>query len=261
MPELPDVEHYKRYLTATALHQPIARVQVVAPALLTGITPQALGRMLKGKRFESARRHGKYLFIALDNGHWLALHFGMTGSLHYFRQPADAPAYSQCLFHFDNGFTLAYVDPRKLGRIALTDDPQTLIRKHQLGADALALSAGKFIDLAAGQRGQVKAWLMQQNLMAGIGNIYSDEILFQAGIHPRQIIGKLDEASLKRLYRALRAVLKTAIDAQADPEQMPASYLLPRRHAKGRCPKCGTPLERLQAAGRTAWFCPRHQPG
>lgn len=259
MPELPDVETYKRYLQARALHQRIERIQVQAPALLKGTTAQALGRALKGRTFESACRHGKYLLVELDHGGWLVLHFGMTGELRYARRREERPGQSECLIVFDNGSSLAYIAPRKLGRITLTDSPQTLAHDRKLGPDALDLSGAQFRELATHRRGTVKAWLMNQQIMSGIGNVYSDEILFQAGIHPQRSVAALDDDELKQLYKALRAVLNTAVKKKADPEKMPADFLLPQRHKGGRCPKCGTALRAIKTGGRSAWYCPRHQ--
>ncbi|HEY9149582.1 MAG TPA: DNA-formamidopyrimidine glycosylase family protein, partial [Gammaproteobacteria bacterium] len=117
MPELPDVEAYKRYLDATALHSAVEQVEVQAPEILEGTTPQGLGRALKGHVFANSRRHGKYLLVQLDDGPWLTLHFGMTGDLLYHRQDVNTPAHTQCRFSFGNGYELDYIAPRKLGHI------------------------------------------------------------------------------------------------------------------------------------------------
>ncbi len=156
-------------------------------SLLHGTSPQALGRALKRRQFVSTRRHGKYLFLAVDQEAWLVLHFGMTGELEYFGKHDGEPRYTQFLIDFDNGFRLAYIAPRKLGRIELTDSPENFVAGNDLGVDALDVTAKQFLTLAKTSRGGVKAWLMNQGTMAGIGNIYSDEILFQAGVHPRHI--------------------------------------------------------------------------
>jgi formamidopyrimidine-DNA glycosylase len=259
MPELPDVEVYRRYLNATSLHQRIRRTHLESPSLLDGTSPQALGRALKDRTFESTVRHGKYLLAASGRNRWLVLHFGMSGRLDYFRDRADIPDYTRCLFTFENGFHLAYVAPRKLGRIALIDSPQALVEHRELGGDALATSVAEFRKLASAHRGSVKSWLMNQRIMAGIGNVYSDEILFQACVHPRQPIGDLDAKALERLHRAMRSVLNSAIDAGAEPDRMPATFLLPHREHGGRCPCCHTRLATVRVGGRTAWYCPRCQ--
>jgi formamidopyrimidine-DNA glycosylase len=259
VPELPDVETFRRYAKSKALHQRIERIHMESPKLLKGTSTQGLGRALKGRTFESTRRHGKYLLLALDSGGWLVLHFGMSGELRYFKERRDTPAYTRLLISFENGHHLAYVAPRKLGRISLADTPQALIDEQELGPDALGLTDSQFLELAAAHRGGAKPWLMDQQTMAGIGNIYSDEILFQAGIHPGTVVSKMDKADLRRLFKAMRSVLRDAIAVRADPERMPAGFLLPHRRQGGLCPKCGSALAKARSGGRTAWYCPTCQ--
>lgn len=259
MPELPDVETFKRYLDATALHQPVAGVRIGAPRLLRGLPPQALGQRLRRRSLESTRRHGKWLFARAGGAGWLVLHFGMSGRLQYAKSAAALPPHPELLLRFANGAGLAYLAPRKLGRIDWTPDPDAYVADHAPGPDALALGRVGFRQRARGRRGGVKAWLMDQRALAGIGNLYSDEILFQAGIHPRRAVADLDEAALGRLYRAMRRVLREAIAAGADPRAMPANFLLRERSPGGRCPRCGEALATTRAAGRTAWYCPRCQ--
>lgn len=259
MPELPDVELYRRYLNATALHQAIAHTHTEDASILSGISPQGLGRALAHRSFESTGRHGKYLLIALQHGGWLVLHFGMTGTLKYFQERGDTPRYTRALFSFDNGFHLAYAAPRKLGSIRLVDSPQELVQAQRLGPDALDVTRDEFRQLAAGRRGAVKSWLMDQETMAGIGNVYSDEILFQAGIHPRRQVGQLDEAALNQLHAKLRQVLETAIGAHAEPDRFPAGFLLPHRKPGGTCPRCEGTVETIRSGGRSAWYCPACQ--
>ena len=259
MPELPDVEVYRRYLNSTSLNQRIEHIHVESPSILYETTPQGLGYALKHKSFRSTKRHGKYLFVATGNEKWLIMHFGMTGDVKYFKHETETPDYTQFLITFENGFHLAYVAPRKLGRIALTDSPQTWIKEHELGPDAFDLTEEEFVKQAAKRRGGVKSWLMDQTSIAGIGNIYSDEILFQAGIHPRRSVSSLDKTAWNTLYKAMRDVLEAAISAGASTDKIPSTFLLPHRKQGGRCPRCDTPVEAVKAAGRTAWYCPRCQ--
>lgn len=260
MPELPEVETTKRYLDATALHQTIGRAHVGAARVLHGMTPQDLDRRLHGHALETTRRHGKYLFVRVDEAGWLVLHFGMTGRLQYAKSAGDLPQHAALLLPFENGAGLAYIDPRKFGRVDWTGDPDAYVAARGLGPDILTLGLADFRALAQGRRGSVKAWLMDQGIMAGIGNIYSDEILFQAGIHPRHSVTDLDEGKLEALHKALRRVLRQAVDAGAEPEAMPRSFLLPRRKAGARCPRCGGQVAQLKAGGRTAYYCPQCQP-
>jgi formamidopyrimidine-DNA glycosylase len=259
LPELPDVETYRRYLAAHALHQGIAHVKVSSPRQLAGTSPQGLRRALVRRRFESTRRHGKHLFARIGKGRWLMLHFGMTGSLSYDRKGRGVPPYTRLRIDFGRDRQLAFLDPRKLGRIALTDSPRRFIEARHLGPDALALDRAALAKLAAGTRGAIKSWLMDQHAIAGIGNIYADEILVQARIHPRRSPNALERRALGRLFTSLGQVLRQAIAAGADPARMPKSFLLSRRKRGARCPRCGGAVERMAIGGRSTYYCPSCQ--
>lgn len=260
MPELPDVETYKRYLDATALFQTIEHVRIGAPMLLANATPRGLGRALSRRCFVTTHRHGKYLFAGLDNGRWVVLHFGMTGRLAYIRPAESLPDFTQLLITFSNGFHLAYIAPRKLGRIALTDTPQAFVEKHELGPDALEFERTAFVRFAAASQSGAKRWLLDQKTIAGIGNIYGDEILFQSRLNPRRKLSSIVKPELEHLYRKMRYVLVRAIHAQANPERMPRSWLLPHRRGRGRCPRCHEPLQQSNISSRTTYYCAGCQP-
>ncbi|PLW81355.1 DNA-formamidopyrimidine glycosylase [Kineobactrum sediminis] len=259
MPELPDVEVYRRHVSATALHKRIEHVHVEDAAILHDTSAQGLGRALRHKSFRSTIRHGKHLLVEVNEKKWLAMHFGMTGDIKYIHQREQAPDHTRLLISFDNGDRLAYISPRKLGQITFTESPEQWLQQQQLGPDAIALSEADFMDRAKDRRGSVKSWLMDQKMIAGIGNVYADEILFHAGIHPRQPVNRLDRETCKRLYQAIRPVLEGAIEAHADPEQMPSGWLLPHRSKGEHCPACGEALATTKVSGRTAWYCPQCQ--
>ncbi|MFO7971301.1 MAG: DNA-formamidopyrimidine glycosylase family protein [Desulfobacterales bacterium] len=260
MPELPDVEIFRRYLDATSLHQSIEGVRTEAD-VLKDISVRRFERTVRGKSFEATRRHGKYAFVSLGEPPWLLLHFGMTGFLKYYKNNEKAPSHVRVLFTFHNGYHLAYSCQRKLGKVRLVDDPDRFVRSRGLGPDALApdLDADAFKQTIRGFRGSVKSALMNQQLIAGIGNIYSDEILYQTGIFPKHSVTQMDEKILDRLYETVKEVLVTAIDVQADPERLPNTYIIPQRHGEGRCPGDGSPIERLKVSGRSSYYCPQCQ--
>lgn len=260
MPELPDVEVYRRHVSATALHKRIEHVHVEDDSILHDTSPQGLGRVLRHKSFRSTIRHGKHLLVAVNEKKWLAMHFGMTGDIKTIHQREDTPDHTRLLISFDNGDHLAYISPRKLGQISFIESPDKWLQQQQLGPDALALSEAEFMNRAKGRRGSVKSWLMNQKMIAGIGNIYADEILFHAGIHPRHAVNHLDRETCKRLYQTMRPVLEAAIEAHADPGQMPSTWLLPHRSKGENCPACGATLATVKVSGRTAWYCPQCQP-
>jgi formamidopyrimidine-DNA glycosylase len=266
MPELPDVELYKRYLDDHALRQTIERVAVNDARILGELSARAFVARLTGNRFEDTRRHGKHLLVRLRRGGWLTLHFGMTGDLAYFRNEADDPPYDRIRFDFAGGGHLAYVNRRMLGRVGLADDADAFIRDEELGPDALdpAFDLAAFTNAIQGRRRDVKSVLMDQALIAGVGNIYADEILFQARLHPHTPVTSLDDRQRAELFRQLRHVLQRAIAFGAGAEQaverLPDDFLLPHRDKQGKCPRCGGPIAAtLKAAGRTSHYCPRCQ--
>ena len=255
MPELPDVETFKRYLDGTSLHQRISGVDVRNAYVLKGVSVHELARRLKGRSFESSRRHGKHLFVRADGDLWLRLHFGMTGSLRYFKHQEQAPKHTRVLFVFANAHRLAFEDQRKFGEVGLVKDVDEFLKKRALGPDALDISLPQFKEIFGKHRGAVKTILLNQKLIAGIGNIYADEILFRARIHPATQVSPLKEKTVAKLFRAARDILKKAIKAKADVNFMPKSWLLPHRGKGGKCPRCGRELKSATIGGRTAWFC------
>jgi len=260
MPELPDVEVFRRYIDSTSLHQKIESVEVKSERILGGVSARELQSTLTGRTFESTRRHGKNLFVALDGGGWLLMHFGMTGDLKNFRDLDRDPPHDRFLISFDNGYHLAFEDQRMFGKVDLIEDPEYFIRKKKLGPDLLELDPASFRERLEGRKGSVKAALMNQQLVAGVGNIYSDEILFQARLHPETRIEQLDDATLEKLFEETRRVLKTAIDRGAYPQELPDNFLLSHRIEGERCPRSNGEIRKLKAAGRTAYYCPACQP-
>lgn len=266
MPELPDVENYKRYLDRTALHKKIKQVDVLSAQVLKKVSARKLTHVLPGHALTRSRRHGKHLFVRLDRGPWVALHFGMTGKLAYFKRDEDDPKFDRVRFDLSNGYHLAFVNQRKLGEVRLIDDPDEFIAAADLGPDALdkQVNLKAFRDIIGSSRGAIKSTLMNQSRLAGIGNVYSDEILFQARINPKTPAEKLDGKTIARLYRALRRVLMVSIKKGAGaedlPERLPKSFLLRHREAGAQCPHCGGKIRTMKANGRTAYYCPRCQP-
>lgn len=266
MPELPDVENFKRYLDANALYKKIVEVRVLNAKILRDVTERTLQMALIGHRLSASRRHGKHLLARIDKGSWLTFHFGMSGKLKYFERPEDDPRHDRFRLDFENGHHLAYDCRRMLGRIGLAEDADVFVAAHNLGPDALdsRLTEEAFIEVLAGKRGRLKATLMNQELLAGIGNFYSDEILFQARLNPKTELSDLDEKQRGKLYRILRKVLDTAIETGAGSEEfadrLPKGYLLPQRRKSGTCPRCHGAIRTMKAAGRTAYYCPQCQP-
>ena len=260
MPELPDVERFKHYFDSTALHQQVDSVEVADTDVLEGVSGRRLAGKIEGRAFESTWRHGKFLFVDMGKPPQLVLHFGMTGFLDYARTDPP-PEHARVVFRFGNGYRLAYVCQRKLGLVGLTDDPGDFLQQRDLGPDALGgeLTKERFCDLLSGRRGAIKSALMNQSILAGVGNVYADEILFQARIDPGRKVDDLDRKTLGNLYRTMRRVLRTGVRNNAEIGRLPRSYLLRHRDGRGQCPRCGSQLKQKRVSGRSTWFCARCQ--
>jgi formamidopyrimidine-DNA glycosylase len=256
MPELPTIEIYKHYFDSTSLHQRIKKVEIRNPEILVNTTSTQLHKALVGQQFISTRRYGKYLFCRLKNSQFLILHFGMTGYLKYFQ--GEGPPHIRLLISFQNGHHLAFDDMRKFGKVGLTPDPDKFIENRRLGPDALAIRFKTFKKIFENRKGAIKPLIMNQNFLAGIGNLYADEILYQSRIHPLNKADKLDKDDLERLFREMRQVLIKAIEYQDQPHTLPSSFLLPHRYQGGECPDGGE-IGIIKVGGRTTYFCPKQQ--
>ena len=256
MPELPDVEIFRQYAESNALNRRIEKVTVDEPKI-SEADEQVLNTALKDQQFTSAERIGKYLFLPTTPDNILVMHFGMTGWLEYNR--GEKPRHARASFHFSDEYALHFINPRKLGRISLTDSQEVFTKEKKVGYDALAITPENFQDLIRKNKGTLKSFLMNQGTIAGIGNIYSDEILFQAGMNPKKSISDLEEYHYMALYQSMKEVLHKAIEHNADPENMPASFIIPRRKEGDKCPACGSEVKKDKISGRGFYYCPHCQ--
>ncbi len=265
MPELPDVEWFKRVLARHGLGKPIERVVVGDARILGKLSARTFAARLQGARLVAARRHGKHLMAKIDRGGWLTLHFGLTGGLQFVRASGEEPAFTRVRLDFAGDGGLAYTNKRMIGRVGLVEDAADFVAAEKLGPDALdpRFDFAAFDAAVSGSKRDVKAVLMDQEIIAGIGNIYSDDILFQARIDPAARMDRLAPGQRKRLFLKARAVLKTAIahgaGSERFAERMPKGSLLPERRKGGSCPRCRSPLKISKLGGRTAYCCPRCQ--
>lgn len=259
MPELPDVEVFRQYLDSTSLHQHVQKIITIDSSILWKIRPAKFSKALKGRQLSGTVRHGKYVFAELNHDNFLGFHFGMSGSLKYFKDKAETPEHTRMLIRFSNSYHLAYVSVRKLGKLFVVKDVNTFVKGQQLGPDALALGFETFQSTFQDRRSSLKTALMDQQAIAGLGNIYVDEILFQAGVRPTRKCMQLSEKEWENVFRTMRNVLNAVIKKRAKPERFPSSYLTPHRNAGERCPKCNENLKRVKIGGRTTYYCPSHQ--
>jgi formamidopyrimidine-DNA glycosylase len=278
VPELPEVEHARRIVEALAGGKRIATAKAKADEL---VFPEESGakiaRALIGKRVERARRHGKWMWLELDRGPHPLVHLGMTGS---WRTQGDTPQvlessprtidrswpprFTKLSLVLEDGAEIALTDARRLGRVILRDDPRSEKPIGKLGFDPL-LDMPPFARFRAlalrRQRAVLKAMLLDQTFAAGVGNWIADEVLFQAKLDPRRLVGSLDDAELRRLRAKIASVIRTAVAADAVAERYPKSWLF--HHRWGRNPEArtsrGEKIEHMDVAGRTTAWVPSLQ--
>ncbi|MBL1068774.1 Fpg/Nei family DNA glycosylase [Streptomyces sp. 7-21] len=257
MPELPDVEGFSRTFAACARGRRVTGVTVADAGVLHQVSAAGFRRALTGRRFRAPRRHGKWLLAPTDGPEVVLLHFGMTGRLVCGTDPAP---HDRITFTLEGGRVLRYRDQRKLRGIWLVRSGTQAQRvMGRQGPDALALAPGELGRLLAGRRGGLKSALLDQSLLAGLGNLLADEVLWRARLHPARPAAGLAPAERQRLERALRTVLGAAVPAGRVPDGR--GWLTGRRgRPDPACPRCGTPLARTRVAGRTTVWCPRCQP-
>lgn len=270
VPELPEVETIRRDLLSRVVGRTFSRVRVLPGAERVVRWPSAaeFARALAGRRIEDISRRGKYLLFHLSDGRYLIVHLRMTGAvLHRSKHAPDDP-YLRICFSLDDSSQLRYTDLRKLGSMWLVEEPEAIVGK--LGPDALeGLSWQTLRSLTEGRSATIKAVLMDQKALAGLGNVYSEEALFLAGIHPRRSAKSLAADDLRRLHKAIGEVLLEAmghrgtsfrdyVDAEGREGQHQWHTKVYRRTGEP-CYNCGRPIERIKVSGRSTHFCPRCQ--
>jgi formamidopyrimidine-DNA glycosylase len=257
MPELPDVEGFRAVLATHASGHRIARVDVADAGVLRGITARQLDDGLRGRRIAKPIRHGKWL-IARTDGPSILLHFGMTGSLHWLDSGVPRDRHDRVIFATSAG-ELRYRDMRKLQGITLArnrrEEDRVLAR---LGPDALGVTPEELASLLGGRRGAIKTTLIDQEVIAGLGNLLADEILWRAGIQPRRPARSLTARERRALHTQMRRVLRASIPAGRVPPR-PSWLTGARDQRQPRCPRCRGPLRRDRIGGRTSVWCPRCQ--
>ena len=261
MPELPEVETVVRSL-ARALQGRRIESATFSSRFVTPGDRNALAARLAGRTIRQVRRHGKFIVLELDAG-VLIIHLGMTGKLLLDGTPT---AYARAIFHLDRG-ELIYDDPRQFGRIEWSSELP--VRVARLGPDPLLISFDAFWLALKARRGALKPLLLNQRFLRGLGNIYADESLHIARLHPKAIASRLGRARAMRLYQAIQDVLRLAIrhrgssisdyvDASGERGTFQQLHRVYGREGQP-CPECGTPIRRIVIAQRGTHYCPRCQ--
>lgn len=254
MPELPDVEIFKK--EADKAKGAIIESVEAGASKMVNSSQSGMTRFLQDKEVEETFRHGKYLFLSVGNKEALVMHFGMTGELKYAGDEEEQPKYTQFTLNLKNNDHLYYISRRKLGSVEITDDTDKYIRDAGLGVDAAEITEDMFLEKLQKNQSAIKSFLMNQSHLAGIGNIYSDEILFQAGVYPKKKAGDLTREEGKKIYEKMDYILKTAIDKKADVSKFPNSFLLSHRQKGKKCPGCNGEIQKIKVSGRAGYYCP-----
>ncbi|MFQ5857095.1 MAG: bifunctional DNA-formamidopyrimidine glycosylase/DNA-(apurinic or apyrimidinic site) lyase [Anaerolineae bacterium] len=279
MPELPEVESYRRDLSELLVDRQFTDVHVDWPNQVSAPSVDELVRRLPGQTVVSVGRRGKYLLFRLSAGDTLLIHLKMSGRLHV--EPASAPAdpHAHVVFRLDAGDELRFHDLRKFGRVYLVDDPAKVVGR--LGPEPLSddFTVERFADMLAGpstgsgrrRRGRIKSLLLNQEFLAGLGNIYADEALHMAGLHPLRTADTLDTDEIEQLHAAIQSTLRRAIEHRGtsfdrfylDTRGEPGAYQ-GRLQVYGRagepCHRCGALIERIVVGQRGTHVCPVCQP-
>ncbi len=272
MPELPEVETVRRTLEPRLKGRTITRLELRWPGLLKNTSPAALGRWV-GARVGGVRRRGKMILVDSDQRETMLLHLKMTGRLYLARRSEPVDKHVHLIFGLSGSdLELRFRDPRKFGHLMLFPSAkETRIKAlAELGPEPAEINQEQFISLFARRKGKIKPLLLQQNFIAGLGNIYADEILHAAGIHPESKVSRLTREELGRLYQQMRRIIASAIRYRGtsvrdyrDGMGQPGSFQ-DRLKVYGRegekCGRCREKIRRRKIAGRSAYFCPRCQP-
>lgn len=270
MPELPEAETIVRGLRPHLIGRRIADVEVVHSDVLR-IAPEAFRPAVTGRTFEAVERRGKNVLMRLSGGRVLAVNLGMTGRLLPLPAGAsDAPdaTHPAVRFLLEGGGALVFDDTRRFGTVECLGSAEWSARSARIGPEPLArgYSARDLHDALLRSRSPVRSWLLDQRRIAGVGNIYANEALYQAGIDPRRPARDVREDEARRLHRALRRVLREAIDSggttlrdyrTADGEQGRYARALRVYGREGLpCGRCGSTVERVVLTNRSAFLCP-----
>lgn len=276
MPELPEVETIRAQLAPRLIGQAITGLEIVDPLIVAPDAPEAVVLAVRGRTVTQISRRGKYLLMTLDSGDIFALHLRMTGRLHWRPGPAHPgdERFLRATIAFADSSTVTFGDARRFGRIWIIParTPMGGYWSGRVGVEPLgrAFTADRLARILRDRTASIKATLLNQALVAGLGNMYVDEALFAAGINPRRVARSLSATEVRRLHRAIRDRLRVAIaaggasidtyrDGLGQPGRM-QTLLRVHLHEGEPCPRCGTIVVKDVVAQRGTYWCPRCQP-
>jgi formamidopyrimidine-DNA glycosylase len=265
VPELPEVETVVRSIRPL-IGRRIVSAELRCPRVLRGADPDRMAACLQGRKIAAIRRYGKFILVSLQGGGFLLIHLGMTGRLSLVKGAASLGKHTHAVLTLDRG-VLLYDDSRQFGCFQYSAEfPRRIAR---LGPEPLEISFDDFAAALRQRKSRIKALLLNQSFLRGLGNIYADEALFRSGIHPLAFARRLPRARARCLYEAIRAVLAEAIDAggssisdYVDAEGRKGFFQFSHRvyqRTGEPCLTCGTPIRRILVAQRSSHFCPSCQ--
>jgi formamidopyrimidine-DNA glycosylase len=269
MPELPEVETVKRELSPHVIGRTITGLTFEWEGIVKKIPVPEFRQAVIGQTIEALKRRGKYLFFVLAGGKYLVLHLKMTGSLLVQPTGTEFPKFTRAVLHLDNKTDIVFRDPRKFGIMRLVDTPESVVGK--LGPEPLEsdFTVAVLKQRFANRKLAMKALLCNQEVIAGIGSMYADEVMFDTGIHPVRLPESLTEEEREALHEAIRRILDAAIVNKGasvqnyyrpDGSKGTAHFEFNVAHRGGQpCKSCGTPIERIVVGGRGTYYCPRCQ--
>ncbi|MGB6875177.1 MAG: bifunctional DNA-formamidopyrimidine glycosylase/DNA-(apurinic or apyrimidinic site) lyase [Candidatus Acidiferrales bacterium] len=280
MPELPEVETVVRGLQMLLPGRRIVGIRLGKTDFIDDFAK--LEEILPDSRISDVRRHGKFIVLLLEKPtpaqiapkspatrfHFI-VHLGMTGQLTVFPASRPSPLHTHVWISLDNDTELRFADPRRFGRMLVLLEEQSESVLGALGIDPLEVSALQFQDRLAAKRARIKAVLLDQRVFRGMGNIYTDESLWRARIHPARLASALKREEVARLYRAMQQILREAIrlggssisdyvNAEGQPGEFQIRHRVYQREGK-KCSRCGALIRRIIVAGRSSYFCPKCQ--
>ncbi len=272
MPELPEVETIRRGLEKTVLGHCITGTRILLPKAVLPLTPAQFDQAVTGRSITAVGRRGKYLLIYLSEGLCLVAHLRMTGSFSYVRTNEPVHPHTRIILQLDRAMELRFMDMRTFGGIQAVDDLSAVPGLSALGPEPLSaqFTPQWLHERAKGRTISVKGFLLDQKTAAGIGNIYADESLHQAGIHPQRPAGSLSLQEWVRLCQSIRATMAagirhrgTSVQNYQNLDGRPGAYqdrLQVYQRTGQPCFQCGTAIEKIRVAGRGTHFCPICQP-
>lgn len=259
MPELPEVNTFQQYFNKTSLKQKIHDVQVHDGKIIRNVDEDTFVEKITNRKFVSSYRRGKYLFGKMDDGNHVLFHFGMTGDFKYYEDEMDQPKHERFVFIFKNGYRLGFDCPRKFARILYLEDLEKYIEEVGLGEDALVISEEDFLKKMEGKKASIKGFLLNQKIIAGVGNLYADEICYQTKIHPASKINALKPRHKKAIYKTMKDILTTAVNRTAYYKDYPDNWFFQWRVEGKKAPKGKGTVKISKVAGRTTYYFEHYQ--